>query len=323
MIVPSKEILLSFCIPTYNRADQLFRLVSKILSSPRNDIEVMVLDNASADSTQAMALSISDLRFRYHRNDVNMGWHYNVISSLVRGSGLYSILLLDKDDVCANLIDDFCDFLDRVKPAVGLCEYFLDTSSEAFRYDRLSQKLLKTAYQCHHPTGYFFRTDNLNLINPIERFTKADKVGLFPFEFMIAELCLKGQSVVYRKPLFTPENLQQGNHKHSTHEMTRTTAFFSPKERTRLIKLFLSHMFTLPLPLLVRLVVIAKLYKQGLSHTTTAYRKIISDERICAHYNLQRSNPGQLELALNGISFSINFAVALVESAFKQVMARA
>jgi hypothetical protein len=41
------KIILSFCIPTYNRALRVYELVQNLLSYPNSNIEVVVLDNFS------------------------------------------------------------------------------------------------------------------------------------------------------------------------------------------------------------------------------------------------------------------------------------
>ena len=59
------HIELSFCIPTYNRASSVCRLVADILSCRDSGIEVVVLDNGSTDDSLSLlqAIKMKDCRF--------------------------------------------------------------------------------------------------------------------------------------------------------------------------------------------------------------------------------------------------------------------
>ncbi|MBR7037253.1 glycosyltransferase [bacterium] len=54
----NKQPILSICIPTYNREVYLKRLVDSIISQKEfvdtDDIEIVISDNASTDSTKDM-----------------------------------------------------------------------------------------------------------------------------------------------------------------------------------------------------------------------------------------------------------------------------
>lgn len=88
--------LLSICIPTYNRCDIVYQCVMECLAFPYDWIEVVVTDNCSTDKTTEMLRSIHDPRFRYFRNDRNIGY-INFSVSLINGSGKFCLLLSDED----------------------------------------------------------------------------------------------------------------------------------------------------------------------------------------------------------------------------------
>lgn len=57
---------LSFCIPTYNRSSFLEKNLNIIVNqieelSVENDVEILVMDNASSDNTAAVCRSIMDI----------------------------------------------------------------------------------------------------------------------------------------------------------------------------------------------------------------------------------------------------------------------
>ena len=69
-----EDILLSICIPTYNRADIVYECVKECLKISGDDIEVVVNDNCSTDDTKGKLEKIVDKRFRYYRNNENIGY---------------------------------------------------------------------------------------------------------------------------------------------------------------------------------------------------------------------------------------------------------
>ena len=62
------EIFLSICIPTFNRAEIVYRTVKKCLEYNSDKIEVVVSDNCSDDNTEELLMKIDDKRFKYFKN---------------------------------------------------------------------------------------------------------------------------------------------------------------------------------------------------------------------------------------------------------------
>lgn len=94
-----KGIILSICIPTYNRKDILKDTLDEIFSYPNNDIEVVVIDNASTDGTGEMLDNYDDIRLTVKHNMVNAGMFENQIDALFSGNGKYTLALMDRDKI--------------------------------------------------------------------------------------------------------------------------------------------------------------------------------------------------------------------------------
>lgn len=95
----SKEsVLLSICIPTYNRSSIVRECVEKCLEIDKEWIEVVVVDNCSMDDTASNLEKISDERFRMVKNEKNIGY-VNLMKCLTEGAGEYCMLLGDEDDI--------------------------------------------------------------------------------------------------------------------------------------------------------------------------------------------------------------------------------
>ncbi|GAB6011237.1 GDP-mannose 4,6-dehydratase [Viscerimonas tarda] len=91
--------VVSFCIPSFNRGERIYKLVTNILKYNGSDIDVVVLDNCSEDNTITLLNEITDDRFRLIQNQHNVGGIINILKALASGNSEYSFLCLDKDFV--------------------------------------------------------------------------------------------------------------------------------------------------------------------------------------------------------------------------------
>jgi len=94
----TEEILLSICIPTYNRADIVYECVKGCLKIDIPNIEIVVCDNCSTDDTQEKVKSFNDERVKYYRNDINIGYR-NIHQVMRHATGKYCFILSDEDDI--------------------------------------------------------------------------------------------------------------------------------------------------------------------------------------------------------------------------------
>jgi glycosyltransferase involved in cell wall biosynthesis len=92
------EPLVSILIPTYNRADYLGEAIDSALKQTYKNIEIVVHDDASTDSTPQLLMKYSDKRLRIIRTEDNHGmlggWNYIV----TKAKGEY-IKILASDDL--------------------------------------------------------------------------------------------------------------------------------------------------------------------------------------------------------------------------------
>lgn len=92
------EPLLSVVIPTYNYARYLAQCVQSVLDQGVDNIEILVLDNASTDdTTEVMAAFADNPKVRYIRNRYNYGPGYNWRNGLRIAQGRY-FTFLSADD---------------------------------------------------------------------------------------------------------------------------------------------------------------------------------------------------------------------------------
>jgi len=89
--------LISVIIPTHNRAELLRRAIKSVLNQTFEDFELIVVDDASTDSTPEVATGFDDPRIRYIRLKKNSGAPTARNTGIKRSRGAF-IAFLDDDD---------------------------------------------------------------------------------------------------------------------------------------------------------------------------------------------------------------------------------
>ena len=109
----------SVIVPTHNRADYLSAAIESVLEQTFQDFELLVVDDASTDTTAALVSSFSDSRIKFIRLDMNRG------GSAARNQGILSsrcdyIAFLDDDDAWTpEKLELQVELLDRAPAEVG------------------------------------------------------------------------------------------------------------------------------------------------------------------------------------------------------------
>src|SRR5258705_13939604 len=87
----------SVVIPTHNRSEFLRSAIASVLGQTYQDFELIVVDDASTDSTAEVVVSFNDSRIKFIRHQTNQG------GSAARNTGIRAskcdyIAFLDDDD---------------------------------------------------------------------------------------------------------------------------------------------------------------------------------------------------------------------------------
>tara|TARA_B100000787_G_scaffold166006_1_gene150617 strand:- start:2571 stop:3584 length:1014 start_codon:yes stop_codon:yes gene_type:complete len=104
-------MLLSICIPTYNRLSSLDNCLNSILISSKNvqnlDFEVCVSDNYSDQNPVEIVNKYrKDLNITFNRNEKNLGVALNAIETLKLSNGKYAWLIGNDDLILPNTLND-------------------------------------------------------------------------------------------------------------------------------------------------------------------------------------------------------------------------
>jgi glycosyltransferase involved in cell wall biosynthesis len=199
----------SIGLPVYNGRKYLHEAIDSILGQTYEDFELLLFDNASTDSTEAICRGYAkaDSRVRYVRNDRNIGAAPNFNRSFHHAAGEY-FKWAAADDVCAPRFVERCvEVLDRDPSAIlsyskvavidergrHLKDYdfMLDGAANppARRFGRQI-----TGHQCYEIFG-LFRASALRKTPLIGTFAGGDAA-------LLLELCLRGRFIEIPEVLF-------------------------------------------------------------------------------------------------------------------------
>lgn len=310
------RIELSFCIPTFNRVQSVKKLVLDILSTKDQDIEVVVLDNGSTDDTLSVLNAINDKRLSVYCNGENKGSLFNIVNVVTKGRGRFVIFTTDKDHIDPTRINDFRLFLlQNIDLACGYCELNSVSEREPDIIEHGYKAIKEIAYQGLHPTGYFFNQSYLKSIEIVKRFSDHNYVGLFPFEFVLAELCLINNGAIYHKPLFTTETTAMAAKQKSFSIDGRVKgAYFTPESRLKQAINYTKHLHTLNISSHEKELLTADIFVRGLFSATIVYKSILMNENLCTHHYMDTRNVSTKELVGTALKYYTNFINKIIQA---------
>ena len=146
-------MILSICIPTYNRLPFLKELLPAILrqvDAGRDEVEVVVSDNASTDDTADYLRSLLNPCLRWWTNETNIGGDRNFLKCVAEAKGEYvwlfgDDLLISVDrDVDALLYDSYGVMLKDMGDELALAHTLISANifkRELFDMDLAVKKL--------------------------------------------------------------------------------------------------------------------------------------------------------------------------------------
>lgn len=310
--------IISFCISTYNRSDKIFKLVNDILEYKGNDIEVVVSDNCSTDDTIIKLSKIEDERFRFFVNSPNTGAIPNYMKAMSEGEGEYVFFSTDKDSINSLGILDLINFFSNNSFIVaGYSKLDVYQKEEAKILNNGIDGLLNVAYLSQHPTGYFFKNEELKKLDILKNYIDFEKVGVFPFEFIVAELCVQGKTAIINLPLFYIETIEEvKNIKSFSYSGVQNNLYFSPFQRFLMSEKYIKHLLSLKLSKVEKRKVVKKIFHYTLSLVTLGYKLMIENKIVCEHYTISTEKIGILKILKNDINFSKMFVLNSVFSNF-------
>jgi glycosyltransferase involved in cell wall biosynthesis len=109
----------SVIIPTYNRSESLPRALTSVLHQTFQDLEIVVVDDASTDDTARVVQSFGDGRIRYIRHDTNKKEAETRNTGVRNSRGDYIAFIDDDDEWLPEKLELQVNLLDSSPPIVG------------------------------------------------------------------------------------------------------------------------------------------------------------------------------------------------------------
>ncbi|MBD5395930.1 MAG: glycosyltransferase [Lachnospiraceae bacterium] len=113
MEVTNYNSIVSVIMPSYNKEKYIAASIESVLNQTFKDFELIIIDDASIDSSVDIIKRYHDSRIRFYQNDENMGIARSRNKAIELAKGKY-IALLDADDLCTELrLEKEVSFLDN------------------------------------------------------------------------------------------------------------------------------------------------------------------------------------------------------------------
>lgn len=204
--MPSFEYspILSFCIPTYNRAPFVDKCVKTILEYSNNDIEVIVCDNGSIDDTKDKLHRITDGRLKYYRNENNKGFQFNVDRVLNEAKGKFCFLISDEDEVNVESIPVIIDHIKQNQRLSliygGIFSKEEQKTSNQRKKPRIwlkgDEALSIIGFQHAYMSGIVLNRDMYQMIKESNEFWYQQYDTFYPHEYLSFRLAMLGNVLI-------------------------------------------------------------------------------------------------------------------------------
>lgn len=290
-------MLLSICIPSYNRFEHLKEIISSISMAQSNDFELCIVDNGS-DKDIETNMCIHDPRVKIFKRGNVINGACNVNTCINFGTGKYKLLLLDKDFIDGKKIDDFIEFLyNHVDICGGECTINCDGSIESTKiYPKM--KNLHVFFQGRHPTGLFYKNECIEKDAIIE--IHNDTINSFGYENPLAYCAFAGAYAVYNKPLvYSLLNNPSIVTKSATINPKSNNVYWLPKNRCDQFVRNLNHLSLFDISNRDYGKIANDLYKRCVKQVTVDYKNILSLPNTCLHYGIEPKKLTILEMINN------------------------
>lgn len=213
-------MLISFCIPTYNRRDYLKTTLSSIINEIESSnnidrVQICISDNNSSDGTEEMInkiLSETKVQILFSRNEVNIGFDKNILKVTSLSNAKYIWLFGSDDYLIEGSLSKMIDCINEDESDIYLCNRIeCNLDLKPIKYD-VANKSLKTSFDssvdsdlikyfnsCTGLLGVFSFISSLVFKNDIwakQKFEEKYDGFVYSHVFMILGMIVKNKSKI-------------------------------------------------------------------------------------------------------------------------------
>ena len=171
-----KEALVSVCIPVYNGEKTIKDTLNSVISQTYKNLEIIVVDNASTDSTVEKIREVSDDRIKLYQNKENLGMVGNWNKALEYVSGDYIHFLCADDVMLPTCVEKKIKFAEKHQDLVlitnatavvdendnRLLERHLARKDVVYDGKKLAKRAYRTRNLYGEPSTILFKTSTIN-----------------------------------------------------------------------------------------------------------------------------------------------------------------
>ena len=204
--------LVSICIPSYNRPEELYRLLNSIDSKQSEKLEIIICEDKSPkreEINRIVSKYISEVNYevKYFENELNLGYDKNLRELISKASADFIVFMGDDDTFIPQSFDKLISFLEQnTKLGYILKSHqfvFKDGRVEKFRYFDGNQ-LFKSGEDTYielFRKSVFISGFTINR-NYIKDLLIDDFDGALLFQlYILAEVALKYECAYFDTPL--------------------------------------------------------------------------------------------------------------------------
>lgn len=119
MFIDEKS-LVSVVIPTYNRAYCIERAIRSVINQSYNNLEIIVVDDASTDNTKELVSRIQDRRIKYISHSQRLGASAARNTGIKMAKGDFVAFLDSDDEYLPQKIEKNLDFIKNTSWRIGM-----------------------------------------------------------------------------------------------------------------------------------------------------------------------------------------------------------
>lgn len=212
------NVILSICIPTYNRGNRALENIKHLLNSSYDaEVEFVISNNGSTKGREEynQIKEMRDSRISYFEFDSNQGVLINICKVLDVAKGKFAVLISDEDSIDLDSLSAYLNLLknnsDLGFVLCGTAKYYRNLKSEFAKAG--DEAFLKTFLACNYITGNMYNVKKLHEYNLIEdAIRNSDNIfcAIYPHMWLNAFMSIKSDIYIYSKVLCIEGEAEQG-----------------------------------------------------------------------------------------------------------------